>query len=161
MVHFSLVVASLVSIILLGISAIYDLYYRKVPNYLTGLAAIIGVSLPWFIVDGISLFSAYLGGILGLLLFIPPYALGVMGAGDVKVLGVAGLFVGIEKIFTLTLYIAIAGGMLALIYLIGCSIAQYFSMKNTKVFNLMPIELPYVVAIFGGLFYMLIFEILI
>ena len=158
MIQFILVAASLVSIILIGISAIYDLYCRRVPNYLTGLAAIIGASLPWFMVDEISLFSVYFGGIIGLLLFLPPYALGVMGAGDVKVLGVAGLFVGVEKIFTLTLYVAIAGGVLALLYLIGHLITKCFSSSNTKACDSISIQLPYVVAIFSGFFYMLLTE---
>lgn len=102
--------------------------------------------------------SSYLGGILGLLLFLPPYVIGVMGAGDVKVLGVAGLFIGIEKIVTLTLYAALAGGILALLFLAERSITNYLSRKNLKSDNSSPIELPYVVAIFGGFIYMLVVE---
>ena len=152
------IVASSVPIIFLGISAIYDLYCRRVPNYLTGFAAIIGLVYPWFSTNGIGILSAYLGGILGLVIFLPPYVVGVMGAGDVKVLGVAGLFVGIEKIVTLTLYAALAGGILALLFLAERSFTDYLSRKNLKSDNSSPIELPYVVAIFGGFIYMLVVE---
>ena len=153
-----LVAAFFVSTIFLGISAIYDLCCRRVPNFLTGLAAIIGLSLPWVVVDEISLFSSYTGGILVLIIFMPPYALGLMGAGDVKALAVSGLFVGIENIFMLALYVAIAGGVLAFLYLFARSIAKMIGRKSTRSFTPSPIQLPYVVAIFSGCVYMLVTE---
>ena len=158
MASYPMVAASFVPVILLGISAIYDLCCRRVPNYLTGIAAIIGLSYPWFMVNGIGLSSAYLGGVLGLFILLPPYILGLMGAGDVKALAVAGLFVGIEKIFILALYIALAGGVLALIYWFRRSISQSVTERNASTDISSYSELPYVVAIFGGFFYMLISE---
>ena len=153
-----LIAATFIPIILLGISAIYDLCYRRVPNYLTGVAAIIGLLLPWYVFDSSVLLKAYLGGILGLLMFLPPYIAGAMGAGDVKILGTLGLYVGIEKVFILVLYTALAGGILTLFYLIGQVIPQYLGHKKPEILITTPIELPYVVAIFGGFVYMLFAE---
>ena len=153
-----LIAAYLTSTIWLGVSSIYDICCRRVPNILNGFAAIIGLSLPWILTDGLDLFSSYLGGILGLLILLPPYALGVIGAGDVKVLAVLGLFVGIQKMLSLTFYFALSGGVLALLYLINVSISRIFSDKKVSLFTSRSIDLPYVVAIFGGFIYMLIAE---
>ena len=158
MSHVPLIAATFIPIILLGISAIYDLCCRRVPNYLTGVAAIIGLLLPWYVFDSSVLLKAYLGGILGLLMFIPPYAAGVMGAGDVKMLGTVGLYVGIDKLFLLILYTALAGGVLTIFYLIGQVLPQYLSHKKPEILITTPIELPYIVAIFGGFISMLFAE---
>ena len=158
MAQVPLIAATFIPIILLGISAIYDLCCRRVPNYLTGVVAIIGLLFPWYVFDTSVLLKAYLGGILGLLIFLPPYFAGVMGAGDVKILGTIGLYVGIDKVFILILYTAIAGGILTLFYLIGQMIPKYFSHKKPEILITRPIELPYVVAIFGGFMYMLFAE---
>lgn len=153
-----LIAAYLTSIIWLGVSSIYDICCRRVPNILNGFAAIIGLSLPWILSDGLDLFSSYFGGILGLLILLPPYALGVIGAGDVKVLSVLGLFVGIKEMLPLTIYIAISGGILALVYLIHLSISKFLRGKYIGLSAPSSIQLPYVVAIFGGFIYMLIAE---
>lgn len=158
MSHVPLIAATFIPIILLGISAIYDLCCRRVPNYLTVVAAIIGLLLPWYVFDTSVLLKAYLGGILGLLMFLPPYVAGIMGAGDVKVLGTVSLYVGIDKVFILILYTALAGGILTLIYLIGQVLPQYFSHKKPEILITKQIELPYVVAIFGGFISMLFAE---
>ena len=158
MAHVPLIAATFIPIILLGISAIYDLCCRRVPNYLAGVAAIIGLLLPLYVFDSSILLKAYLGGILGLMMFLPPYSAGVMGAGDVKMLGTVGLYVGIDKLFLLILYIALAGGVLTLFYLIGQVLPQYFSHKKPEILIIRQIELPYVVAIFGGFIYMLFAE---
>ena len=158
MSHVPLIAATFIPIILLGISAIYDLCCRRVPNYLTGVAAIFGLLLPWYVFDTSVLLKAYLGGILGLLMFLPPYVAGIMGAGDVKMLGTVGLYVGIDKVFILILYTALAGGILTIIYLTGQVLSQYFSHKRPEILITRKIELPYVVAIFGGFISMLFAE---
>lgn len=119
---------------------------------------IVGLIFPWIAVDSISVLSSYLGGLLGLLLFLPPYVGGLMGAGDVKVFGVSGLFVGVNEIFTLSLYVAIAGGFLALLYLLKRIVSRYLGDDEVDISATPRLELPYVVAIFCGLLYMLITE---
>ena len=154
----TLVVASSIPIILLGIAAIHDLCCRRVPNYLIGVVAIIGLAYPWIPGNSVGVLSSYFGGFLGLLIFLPPYIGRFMGAGDVKVFSIAGLAVGIEKIFTLSLYVAIAGGFLALLYLLKRATSIHLRGGKGNTSNTFRVELPYVVAIFGGLFYMLITE---
>mgnify|MGYP000175524299 CR=1 FL=1 len=153
-----LAVAPLALLTIFGIFSAFDLCLRRVPNSLAGVAAVIVMGYPWFVTDGISVLSSYFGGIAGLLLFLPPYLGAVMGAGDVKVFSIAGLAVGIEKIFTLSLYVAIAGGFLALLYLLKRATSIHLRGGKGNTSNTFRVELPYVVAIFGGLFYMLITE---
>lgn len=150
--------ASSVSLFILGISSIFDLVSRRVPNYLTGIAAMIALVYPWLAIDSVSVISSYLGGLFGLLLFLPPYSLGVMGAGDVKLFGVTGLFIGMEKILSLGLYVSIAGGLLAMLYLIKHKTNNYIINKHMDIQKATDIQLPYAVAIFGGLLYMLFTE---
>jgi len=158
MVASTLVAASSIPIILLGISAIHDLCCRRVPNYLIGVLAIIGLAYPWIPGNSVGVFSSYLGGFLGLLIFLPPYIGKFMGAGDVKALAVSGLYVGVERILILALYSAVAGGFLALIYLLWKLGSKYFKRGSSVENTVSQIELPYVVAIFGGLFFMLMAE---
>ena len=109
--------ASSVSVFILGISSIYDLVSRRVPNYLTGVAAMIGLVCPWFDICNVSVISSYLGGLVGLLLFLPPYSLNVMGAGDVKLMAAIGTLMGFPFIIQSSVMIVIFGAIIAILLL--------------------------------------------
>ena len=64
--------------------------------------------------DGAAWAFAAAGWATGLALFVPLYALGGMGAGDVKLLGAIGAWLGPMGAVWTGLYGAIAGGVLAL-----------------------------------------------
>ena len=56
-----------------------------------------------------------LGGLLtGIIVFLPAYLIHKMGAGDVKLMGLAGAFTGVKGILVIALLTMLAGGMLAL-----------------------------------------------
>ncbi|TWG81807.1 prepilin peptidase CpaA [Cupriavidus gilardii J11] len=87
-----------------------DFHYRKVPNLLLagGLAACVLLVLSGH--DGALPPSARLAGFLsGFVVMLPAYALGRMGAGDVKFLAVMGALTGPSALLPVWL----AGGMLA------------------------------------------------
>jgi prepilin peptidase CpaA len=136
--------------IFLGIAAIYDLFHRRVPNYWTGIGAGIGMATPWFTNYGVGLTSAYLGGVLAFSLFLIPFLFGWMGAGDLKLFGASGLFLGVERVLATALYIALVGGLLAVIYLVARLL--FLLQKRTKKEGNAWFErgLPYAVAIYGG-----------
>lgn len=98
--------------------AVSDVKTRRIPNYLTlggALAGLVFQALSygwWGLQDGL------LGLILGFSLLIIPYILGGMGAGDVKALAALGAWLGPAKTFQLFLYMALAGGVLALAVLL-------------------------------------------
>jgi prepilin peptidase CpaA len=96
-------------------AAVYDLKYRRIPNALTlGAAAVAiaihGVVNGW---SGVLLAASGLG--LGVGLYFPLFALGGMGAGDVKLLGAIGAWLGPMGAVWTGLFGAIAGGIMALV----------------------------------------------
>ena len=105
------------SIILIA-AAVNDLRFQKIPNLLTYPA--MGIALGYhFIISGPDglLFSA--GGLaFGIAVFILPYLMGGMGAGDAKLMGAVGAILGARVVFIAFLFTAIAGGIYALILLL-------------------------------------------
>lgn len=53
---------------------------------------------------------------VGIALLLVPFALRGIGAGDVKLLGVVGAFQGVNFVFSTFLWMALWGGLMALIY---------------------------------------------
>lgn len=94
-------------------AAISDYRFRKVPNYIT-FPAILGGLAIGLIQGGFTELSAAATGLfLGIALLSFPYAMGGMGAGDVKLLGAIGAIKGIGFVFTSFLGAAIIGGIMA------------------------------------------------
>lgn len=101
---------------LLVIASVSDYRTYRIPNWLTfGGAAF---ALVYKTVIAVSPGSAFLvasGGLfLGFLIMLPPYALGVMGAGDVKLMAMVGAFLGVHETLQAVLFAFIAGGAGAL-----------------------------------------------
>lgn len=98
--------------------AAIDVRSAKVPNWLTcgGLVAglLIRVCLAGWPALGAGLYGALLGGGV---LFFPFLARGI-GGGDVKLMAAVGAWVGIDHALALTLATAIAGGVLAIGYVV-------------------------------------------
>jgi len=99
--------------IVLGIAAIIDIRVRKIPNFLTFPA--IAVALIYHSTTrGLYGFSASaIGLVLGMVIFVIPYAMGGMGAGDAKLMGVVGAILGPKKLIVSSLFVAICGGIYA------------------------------------------------
>ena len=71
------------------------------------------------IIEGFSgLWFSLLGLIVGIAIFFIPFALGGMGGGDVKLLGAVGALQGWQFVLSVAIYAAIAGGVMAIIYLL-------------------------------------------
>ena len=60
--------------------------------------------------------AALLGALLGLAAWVPLYALGVLGAGDVKLFAAAAAWMGPHGVLPASTYAALAGGVLALVW---------------------------------------------
>lgn len=108
-------------VVLIGLlvgASIFDLLLRRVPNTLTLVGSTAALLLVLTGFSEITLTQALTGGLIGLGLFLIPYALGQMGAGDVKLFGMCGLFLGPIPVISAALYTMLAGGGLALSYLL-------------------------------------------
>lgn len=95
-----------------------DIKERRIYNKVILPAVIAGLLLS-FLADGTSgLVSAGTGFLLGAALLYLPFAAGGMGAGDLKLLAVIGLFKGAEFVFAVFLLAALLGGVFALALLL-------------------------------------------
>lgn len=104
---------------LLILACVTDLRARRIPNVLTGTAAI-GAVL-FHLATGGWLVAAWsiVGMVVGALLFLPMFALRGMGGGDVKLLAAVGAWLGPGHVVTAALATSIAGGVLALLVALG------------------------------------------
>lgn len=93
---------------------VYDLLTRRIPNWLTFPAILLGLGAQLWSGGGSALLGGFLGMLLGFALFFPIYALGQMGAGDVKLQMAMGAWLG----WWLGLHVAVGavlvGGVFAL-----------------------------------------------
>jgi prepilin peptidase CpaA len=110
--------SSIVPFVTLAVAAIAmvtDLRSRRVPNALT-LGAAAAALLYHALVGGWSGLGIALGGwIVGAALFFPIFALGGMGAGDVKLVAALGAWLGPLGAMHVALGAALAGGALAVL----------------------------------------------
>src|SRR5262245_7719465 len=97
-----------------GAAAVIDLRTRRVPNPLTASFAAVGMALAATGFGRVSVLSALVGGLVGLLFMLPGHLYGATGAGDVKLFAAAGTLLGPEAVVTAFLATAISGGLLAL-----------------------------------------------
>lgn len=103
-------------VVLLTIAAIADWRTRRIPNRLVLAGAAFGLvytALVPPVMHGTILFPL-LGLVTGFFLFLPLYLLRVMGAGDVKLLAMAGAFLGPLDTLWCGLASMIAGGALSI-----------------------------------------------
>ena len=93
----------------------WDLSTRRVPNVFTFGAA--ALALVYFAVAGGTAGAAWsaLGWATGLALFLPLFAVGALGAGDVKLLAAFGAWLGPSGALWSALWGALLGGVMALV----------------------------------------------
>jgi prepilin peptidase CpaA len=105
-----------VAVITIGVVAcVTDLRTRRIPNLLTFGAALAGVAYH-AITGGYTGMGHSVGGwAVGVLAFLLPFALGGLGAGDVKLIAALGAWLGPVDTIWLALYTGIAGGLAALV----------------------------------------------
>lgn len=111
-----------VFIILVGLACVTDVRARRIPNSLVLVLALAGIvfSLMRFS-PLVGLRSAFAGMGVGLGIWIGFYALGVLGAGDVKFFAAAAAWLGPAGAWRAALVAAAAGGVLAVLFLVKAS----------------------------------------
>jgi len=101
-------------ILFLALSVIIDLLYKKIPNWLTFPALTAGLLINSITrgIEGLLFSIEGIGVGFGVLIIF--YALGVMGAGDVKLMAAIGSFVGPKEVFMIFILATALGGVYAL-----------------------------------------------
>lgn len=111
--------------VLMIAAVVCDLHSRRIPNSLVLVGMALGLLFQTVVPTGGGLFTgatggglgptqALLGASTGLALFLPMYALRALGAGDVKLLGMVGMWLGAGPVAWAALWTLLAGGVLAL-----------------------------------------------
>ncbi len=111
---------------LLIAACVADSVARRIPNRISALglgaallwhglapasgAGVFGASAP----GGLGLWASAAGALAAFGAFLVLYLLRVVGAGDVKLMGMLGAWFGLHAVPTLILYVLLAGGLLAL-----------------------------------------------
>ena len=101
-------------LILVVWAAIGDIRTRKIPNRLTASFALLGFSLQFMGDVPRGAITSILGLVAGLIVFLLPYLMGAMGAGDVKLMAAIGALSNWRFVLVVMLFTALAGGIVVL-----------------------------------------------
>lgn len=104
----------IITVILVSVAAGLDLKTRRIPNLLTMPAIAIAIIINFYFFGFNGLGNAVTGFFTGIMLFLIPFMMGGMGAGDVKLLAMIGALNGSQFVFQTFLYGAVFGGVIAL-----------------------------------------------
>ncbi|MGD0889151.1 MAG: A24 family peptidase [Acidobacteriaceae bacterium] len=102
------------SLLCAGIGSVTDVRERRIPNYVTGTAAVAGLMLHAIFGGWRGLGDSALAGVIAGGIFLIFYLAGGMGAGDVKLMAAVGCFAGLHELALVVISTAIAGGVFAL-----------------------------------------------
>lgn len=129
---------AMVVLLVLVTIAFCDLLFRRVPNWLViaGLIALAGGlafgEISWLTGFSASWNTSLIGLFSALLIFVPLWKFGAMGAGDVKFLGLLGFFFGLPGWFAAW----VVGSVL-----VGLHVVLVMLMRHSTVFTWMALNL--------------------
>jgi prepilin peptidase CpaA len=154
--------------VLAGAACWFDVRTRRIPNQLTFPATALGVATATAAHGGPGAVASAAGLFVGLLLFFPLFALKGLGAGDVKLMGAIGAWLGASVVLGVAFYTTLAGGVLAIVLMVRHRYGRqavrniWLLLTHWRVFGLRPLDaltletskgpkLPYALPIAVGL----------
>jgi len=135
---------------LLAVAVRSDLLAHRIPNALVGIGLALGLVLQSFLSGWSGVWTGLSGAAIAGAVFLPLYLLRAMGAGDVKLAGAAGSFLGPTGALLGALASLVAGAICAVVWL-------FFGRRQTRAPELQSIsdlrkaKFPYAVAIALGM----------
>jgi prepilin peptidase CpaA len=103
----------------LVVASVWDIRSRRIPNWLVIALAVLGICYTAVMHSpGSGIARSLLGMVIGFGLWIPFYALGMLGAGDVKLFAAASCWFAPSQVVGAALVSALAGGVLSVIGLV-------------------------------------------
>jgi prepilin peptidase CpaA len=134
------------AVVLTALAAcVFDLRTRRIPNALTFGAALCAFAVALALGGLSGLAWSMSGWLVAVAVFLPFFLLRGMGAGDVKLLGAMGAWLGPGGALVAAFFTAIAGGVMALIVVLARGyFAQTFRnlwamLMHWRVFGLQPV----------------------
>ncbi|PYV13273.1 MAG: prepilin peptidase [Acidobacteria bacterium] len=100
------------------LAAFTDVRSGRIPNRLAYGALLLGLAVRTFVGGWGGLFEGLLGALICGGIFLVFFVIGGMGAGDVKLMAAIGCWAGIRQGLVTVLATAIAGGILAVAYMV-------------------------------------------
>lgn len=101
-------------IVLLMLATVIDIREHRIPNWLVATGMVIGLTFHSISPYGAGAVFSLSGLAIGMAALFPFYVLKTMGAGDVKLMGAVGAFLGTSGVVGAVLATMIAGGIMAL-----------------------------------------------
>jgi prepilin peptidase CpaA len=97
----------------------FDLHARRIPNKLILLALLVAVPVQWIAHGGPAGLEMGLQGLaIGIAVMLPFYLLRAFGAGDAKLMGAIGAFVGPSTVLMVAVATFLIGGIWALLIVV-------------------------------------------
>jgi prepilin peptidase CpaA len=153
-----------------GLAVAWDLRQGRIPNRLTYGSLVLGLVLRVILGGWRGALDGLMAGLVGGGVFFLLFLVRGMGAGDVKLMTAIGMWAGLRHVVAIMLVTAIAGGILALGYMVarkrGLStlrnlgallrfhlVAGLAPHPEINLENPQAIRIPYALAIAAGTFY--------
>ena len=112
-------VTQVLVVALMVTAAIYDIRFRRIPNWLTLPTLPLGLALNAFLYGWRGLALAGIGVGLAILIYLPLYMLRGMGGGDLKLAVGLGALVGWFEFFWIFVLAGVLGGVIAIVLLLA------------------------------------------
>jgi prepilin peptidase CpaA len=159
------------------VGSVFDVRSRRIPNFITFPAFVLGLSLHLVLGGWKQLFISLAAGLICGLVFLVFYIAGGMGAGDVKLITAVGCIAGLSHIAYLLVLTAIFGGVMAVVVAVARGRLQQTLMNvaeltshhrhqglqphpDLNLSNAQTLRLPYALAIAGGSVLTLYFQVI-
>jgi len=147
--------SSVILLIFLAVAVVTDIHQRRIPNVLVALMLGCGIVLNLSFLGVPGALSVLGGVVMGLLILIPVYALGGLGAGDVKLLVGVGSFLGPWGVLLAGVSTLVLGGVLGIAVIFWQRVATVMAARYLSISPSVPIEasavrIPYSLAIAAG-----------
>lgn len=103
-------------IAIVSVAAIYDLRFRRIPNWLNLSGVVLGLTVNTLLFARHGFIMAALGIAFAAVVYVPLYLIRGMGAGDVKLMAAVGAIAGPWNWFGIFVATALLGGVVSLVF---------------------------------------------